>query len=113
MIDVLQLLTLLGLAAMTVLARCFFFILNRELPFPAWAQRGLLYAPIAALAAVVVPEVLATQGQLISTWLDARLMGAAACVGYYVYRRGQGQAVLGTIIVGMAVYLPLHIGLGW
>jgi len=113
MIDVFQLLTLLGLAAMTVLARCFFFILNRELPFPAWAQRGLLYAPIAALAAVVVPEVLATHGQLISTGLDARLLGAAAGVAYYTYRRGQGQAVLGTIIVGMAVYLPLHIGLGW
>jgi len=35
-------------------------------------------------------------------------------VAYYTYRRGQGQAVLGTIIMGMAVYLPLHIGLlGW
>ena len=113
MIDVFQLLTLLGLAAMTVLTRCFFFILNRKLPFPAWAQRGLQYAPIAALAAVVVPEVMVTQGHLISTWLDARLLGAATGVAYYVYRRGQGQAVLGTIVVGMAVYLPLHIGLGW
>ena len=70
MIDVFQPLTLLGLAAMTVLTRCFFFILNRELPFPAWAQRGLQYAPIAALAAVVVPEVMVTQGHLISTCLD-------------------------------------------
>ena len=113
MIDVFQLLTLLGLAAMTVLTRCFFYILNRELPFPAWAQRGLQYAPIAALAAVVVPEVMVTQGHLISTWLDARLLGAATGVAYYVYRRGQGQAVLGTIVVGMAVYLQLHIGLGW
>lgn len=113
MIDVLQLLTLLGLVAMTVLTRCFFFLLSRELPFPAWAQRGLQYAPIAALAAVVVPEVLVTHGQVISTWLDARLMGAAAGVVYYTFRRGQGQAVLGTIFVGMAVYLPLHIGLGW
>ncbi|TAF68664.1 MAG: AzlD domain-containing protein, partial [Curvibacter sp.] len=25
----------------------------------------------------------------------------------------QGQAVLGTILSGMAVYLPLHVGLGW
>ena len=113
MIDAFQLLTLLGLAAMTLLTRCFFFFLNRELPFPAWAQRGLQYAPIAALAAVVVPEVLVNQGHLISTLQDARLLGAAAGVAYYAYRRGQGQAVLGTIVVGMAVYLPLHIGLGW
>ena len=33
--------TLLGLGAVTLLTRCFFFILNRELPFPPWAQRGL------------------------------------------------------------------------
>ncbi|NDG15173.1 MAG: AzlD domain-containing protein, partial [Betaproteobacteria bacterium] len=47
------------------------------------------------------------------TWMDARWFGAAAGAGFYFYKRGQGQAVLGTIIVGMAVYLPLHIGLGW
>lgn len=102
-----------GLGVITLVTRCFFFISQRELPFPAWAQRGLQYAPIAALASVVVPEVMVTQGHLINTWLDARLLGAAAGVAYYTYRRGQGQAVLGTILVGMAVYLPLHIGLGW
>ena len=105
--------TALGLGLITLVTRCFFFISERELPFPSWAHRGLQYAPIAALAAVVVPEVLVTHGQLISTWLDARLLGAAVGVSYYAYRRGQGQAVLGTIVVGMAVYLPLHIGLGW
>ena len=44
---------------------------------------------------------------------DARLFGAAAGAAFYFARRGQGQAVLGTIVVGMAVYLPLHLGLGW
>jgi hypothetical protein len=48
-----------------------------------------------------------------TTWQDARLFGAAAGAGFYFYRRGKGQAVLGTIIVGMAVYLPLHVGWGW
>ena len=42
-----------GLGLITLLTRCFFFILDRELPFPRWAQRGMPYAPIAALAAVV------------------------------------------------------------
>jgi len=111
--DTAQALTLLGLGAVTVLTRCFFFILDRELPFPAWAQRGLQYAPIAALAAVVVPEVVVSQGALITTWQDARLYGAAAGVAFYLARRGQGQAVLGTLVAGMAVYLPLHLGWGW
>ena len=32
---------------------------------------------------------------------------------WFFWRQGAGQAVLGTIVVGMAVYLPLHLGLGW
>ena len=102
-----------GLGVITLVTRCFFFISQRELPFPAWAQRGLQYAPIAALTAVVVPEIVVSHGALVTTWMDARWFGAAAGAGFYFYKRGQGQAVLGTIIVGMAVYLPLHIGLGW
>jgi branched-subunit amino acid transport protein len=73
----------------------------------------LPYAPIAALAAVVVPEVLLTQGQLILTGTDARWYGALAGMVWFYCTRRSPNAVLGTIVVGMAVYLPLHIGLGW
>ena len=67
------------------------------------------YAPIAALAAVVIPEIVMTQGELISTVKDARLYAIAAGATYFYWRRG----VLGTIVSGMAVYLPLHMSLGW
>ena len=80
---------------------------------PAWAERGLQFAPIAALAAVVIPEVVMRDGSLIADWRDARVFAALVGAGYYFWRRGQGQAVLGTIVLGMAVYLPLHLGLGW
>jgi hypothetical protein len=53
------------------------------------------------------------QGQLTPGWQDARLFGSVAGAAWYFWRRGAGQAVLGTIVVGLAVYLPLHIGLGW
>ena len=98
-----------GLSAVTVVARSFFFISSKAWSLPHWAQRGLQYAPIAALAAVVLPEVVMTQGQLVSTWQDARLFAAAAGAAAYYWRRD----VLVTIIAGMAVYLPLHVGLGW
>jgi branched-subunit amino acid transport protein len=48
-------------------------------------------------------------GELIRTWQDARLYAALAG-GLWFYRQ---RSVLGTIIAGMLVYLPLHIGLGW
>ena len=98
-----------GLSCITVVARSFFFISSKPWSLPHWAQRGLQYAPIAALAAVVVPEVVMTQGHLASTWQDARLSSAAAGAGAYFWRRD----VLFTIVVGMAVFLPLHIALGW
>ena len=104
---------IIGLCAVTVVTRSFFFISSRSWTLPRWAQRGLPYAPIAALAAVIAPELLMTQGHLITSWQDARLFGAAAGTAFYFWPRGAGQAVLGTIIIGMLVYLPLHIGLGW
>ncbi|MBX9818692.1 MAG: AzlD domain-containing protein [Burkholderiaceae bacterium] len=107
------LLTTAGLACVTVIARSFFFITDKDWSLPAWAQRGLQYAPIAALSAVIVPEIVMSQGQLIHTFKDARLYAVLAGLAFFVWRRGAGQAVLGTIASGMAVYLPLHIGLGW
>lgn len=98
-----------GLAAVTVLARGFFLISGKPWPLPRWALRGLQYAPIAALSAVVVPEVVMTQGELIGTWRDARVFAAAAGAAWFFWRGG----VLGTIVCGMAVYLPLRLGLGW
>ena len=100
---------IVGLAGVTVLTRCFFFLSDKPWHLPGWAQRGLQYAPIAALSAVVIPEIVMSQGHLIGTWQDARLFAAAA--GTVVYFRTKN--VLLTIVLGMAVYLPLHLGLGW
>ena len=100
---------ILGLAVATVVARSFFFISDKAWQLPHWAQRGLQLAPIAALSAVVVPEVVMSQGALITTWQDARLFAAAVGVAVYFAKRN----VLLTIVLGMAVYLPLHLGLGW
>lgn len=101
--------TIIGLALVTVVTRSFFFFSSKPWHLPGWAERGLHYAPIAALAAVVVPEVVMAQGQLISNLKDARLYAVAAGALWFYWRKG----VLGTIVVGMSVYLPLHIGLGW
>lgn len=107
--DAWTLLVIVGLAIVTVVSRSFFLISSKPWQLPHWAQRGLQYAPIAALSAVVVPEIVMSQGQLIGTWQDARLFAAAAGVAIYYVKRN----VLMTILGGMAVYLPLHLALGW
>jgi branched-subunit amino acid transport protein len=99
----------LGLALITLATRGFFVIPERELPIPAWLQQGLRYAPLAALMAVIAPEVMLTQGQLIETWRDARLPAVAVSTAYFFWRRD----ILGTILSGTTVLLTLKIGFGW
>jgi branched-subunit amino acid transport protein len=100
---------IVGLAVITLLTRGLFLIPEREVPLPAWLQQGLRYAPLAALVAVVAPEVVMTQGQLIGTLKDARLPAVVAATAYYLWRRD----ILGTIVSGTAVLLLLRLGFGW
>lgn len=107
--DLRTLAVILGLAAITVLTRCFFFILDKPWSLPAWALRALQYAPVAALAGVIAPEVVMASGHFVGTWQDARLFAAPVGAVLYFWR----HSVLLTIAAGMAVYLPLHLLLGW
>lgn len=101
--------TIIGMTLITIVTRAFFFLSDKPLHLPAWVRSGMQYAPIAALAAVILPELVMSQGELIATWKDARLFGAAAGIAWFYWRR----SVLGTIIAGMAIYLPLHVAFGW
>lgn len=100
---------IVGLAVITFVTRGFFMLPERKVPLPEWLRQGLRYAPLAALAAVVVPEIVMTQGRLIDTFADARLYAAAVAVAYFFWRRD----ILGTILTGTAVMLALRLGLGW
>ena len=99
----------IGLAVITVLARGFFMLSERELTLPAWAMQGLRYAPLAALVAVIAPEIVLTDGALIATWADARIYAVLVGTAYFYWRRD----ILGMIVSGTAVLLALNIGLGW
>ncbi len=100
---------IVGLAVITLFTRGFFLFTRREIPFPNWLREGLRYAPLAALTAVVLPEIVMRDGHLITTVLDARIFAVLAATAYFYWRRG----ILGTIVVGMAVLLPLKLGLRW
>ena len=101
--------TIVGLAAITLLTRGFFLLPEREIPLPGWLRQGLRYAPLAAMAAVVVPEIVMTNGHLIGGWKDARLFAAAVGAGTYFWSR----SILGTIVVGTGTLLSLRAVFGW
>lgn len=101
--------TILGMGVITLVTRAFFLLPKRELPLPNWLSEGLRYAPLAALTAVVVPEVILTQGELIRTLRDARLPAVVVASAWYFWRRD----ILGTIVLGTGVMLAFRLGLGW
>ncbi len=101
--------TIAGLVLITIGTRGFFVLPERDLPMPEWLREGLRYAPIGALVAVIAPDLVMSQGRLITTWMDPRLFGAAAATAWFAWRRD----MLGTIIVGTAVMLLCRLGLGW
>ena len=99
----------LGLVAVSAFSRSFFFLSEKPWRLPAWLERGLRYAPLAALSAVVAPDILLTQGQWLPSWTDPRWGATLAAVCWAAWRGD----MLGTIVVGMTVMLGLRFGLGW
>lgn len=102
-------LAIAGLGIVSLVTRGFFLFPKRAVRIPKWLQRGLKVAPLAALTAVVVPEIVMSHGELIDGWRDARLPAAAAATLYYMWRPG----VLGPMVAGLAVFLPLRLAFGW
>ena len=102
-------LTILGLGVVTFVARNVFLWSRRELRLPERLQNALQMAPLAAIVAITAPEIFLAHGQLIETWRDARLLSAVVATAAYAWRPG----VLGPLLAGMAVYLPLRLAWGW
>lgn len=98
-----------GLTAVSVVTRSFFLMIPRDVQVPSWLDKALRYAPLAALSAVVTPDILLRDGVLLTSWRDARLWGAAAALVYSFWKKD----MLGMILVGMGTYLVLLLLAGW
>lgn len=66
---------LLAIGLATTLPRASFIVLGHRLPLPAALQRALRYAPAAALAAIVAPDIFVAGGaiQILTPKLGAAL----------------------------------------
>ena len=95
---------LIGLA--TTLPRASFIVLGGRVRLPSVLQRALRYAPAAALAAIVVPDVLVVGGDFAP--LNPKLAGVVAAVLAAMLWRNPWLP----FIAGMAVLLGLRQLLG-
>jgi branched-subunit amino acid transport protein len=95
---------LIGLA--TTLPRASFIVLGNRVALPSVLQRALRYAPAAALAAIVVPDVLVVAGSV--ELLNPKLAAAVAAVAAAALWRNPWLP----FIAGMAVLHGLRYMLG-
>ncbi len=107
--DLYHFLSLLGMTLVTILARAFFLFTNDNFKLPLWLDRALVFAPIAALSAIIAPEVFVIEGSLISSLWNSKLIACCSCLFYFYLKRSNPPSVLEIILLGLAVYLPLHL----
>jgi branched-subunit amino acid transport protein len=96
---------LIGLA--TTLPRASFIVLGNRVVLPSVVQRALRYAPAAALAAIVAPDVLMVAGDFAP--LNPNLAAALAAIAAATLSRNPWLP----FIAGMGALLALRLGLGW
>jgi branched-subunit amino acid transport protein len=96
---------LIGLA--TLLPRASFIVLGERAKLPSALLRALQYAPAAALAAIIVPDLLTVGGGFQP--INPKLLAAGAAVAAAVWSRNPWLP----FVAGMAVLLGMRFGLGW
>jgi branched-subunit amino acid transport protein len=98
-------LAIFGMTLVTAGTRAMFLIGGERTVLPERVQRMLRYAPAAALAAVVLPDVLATPEGLSFAPSNHEFYATLAGLGWFLWRR----TMLGTIVVGMLVFTVLRL----
>ena len=98
-------LAILGVVATVVATRCSFLALGERARLPPTVERGLRYAPAAALAALVLPDLASWGGEVRLALDNPKLLGAAAATATFLATR----SMVATIAAGMATYTVVRL----
>jgi branched-subunit amino acid transport protein len=104
-VDIWLAIVLLALA--TILTRSSFFLFGHAVKLPPKVQHALRYAPAAALAAIVAPDLVLADGVVHLSWTNPKLVAGFGAAAFFLMTRH----LLGTIMAGMALYTLLRITL--
>jgi branched-subunit amino acid transport protein len=84
----------------TIIARSSFFLFGGSVRLPPRLQHALRYAPAAALAAIVVPDLLMTGGTVNVSVANPKLLAGLGATMFFLATR----RLLTTLIVGMTLF---------
>lgn len=91
--------TMIVCGLVTLALRLSFIAAEGRVRFPAWFRALLPFVPVATLTALVVPELLLSQGTLWLSWSNARLVAGLFAIAIAAVTR----SVLWTLCGGFAV----------
>jgi branched-subunit amino acid transport protein len=100
-------LTIILLTVATILTRCSFFLLGDSVKLPPKVQHALRYAPAAALAAIVIPDLVLVGSSPQIMGVNPKLWAGIGAAFFFVATRH----LLGTIAAGMLFYTLLRVSL--
>jgi branched-subunit amino acid transport protein len=98
-------LTVLIAGAVTYATRLSFIAAHGRLLLPEWFKRALTFVPVAVLSAIILPELVAHNGQTVISIFNWRLL--AGIVATLIAWRT--KSVWLTIAVGMAALWALQV----
>ncbi|PUA17360.1 AzlD domain-containing protein [Glaciimonas sp. PCH181] len=89
----------------TLVTRCPFFLLGHAVKLPPKVQHALRYAPAAALAAIVIPDLALTGGVIHLSMDNPRLLAGIGAVVFFLWTR----RMLATLVLGMGLFTVLRL----
>ena len=96
---------LAGMAVVTIVTRALFLMAGEHVTVPDRLQRALRYAPAAALAAIILPDLMTWHGHFTLAPSNYKLVAGISAGVFYLFTR----RMVGMIAVGMAVYTALRL----
>lgn len=91
----------------TVITRSGFFLFGHAVKLPPRVQHALRYAPAAAMAAIIMPDLMISGNVLNINWTNPKLLAGIGGSLVFVTTRH----LLGTIVAGMALFTFLRLAL--
>src|ERR1043165_6889648 len=95
-----MLLVTVGMVLATFMTRAAPLLAGRHIKMSPRVEGALRYAPVCALAVLIVPEVVVQAGTLNLSLTNPRLAGALAATAFFLWKRSMvGCIAVGTLIV--------------
>jgi branched-subunit amino acid transport protein len=98
-------LTIIFMTVANILTRSSFFLIGHAVKLPPKVQHALRYAPAVALAALVVPDLVLSDGVINVSWTNPKLIAGAGAALFFLATRH----LLGTIIAGMVLFTVVRL----